>query len=278
MSETAQSHSSESSPVETSLKAAEKSWENHPANPYNWPEKKKWAIIFVAAAVTLLVGLNATATTTPSIVIAERFHVSDLEFPHSYWPVTVWNTAAAFGPMVGLPLLESFGIREGYLALYVVFILMVIPQAVAPNFATLLVSRAIAGAIGGILQNTMEQLSGDMWRTDKERNLPVTFYTYVYVAGVTLGPVLGAAVGDLYWRWVFYIQLILYCALLPIVLIIMRETRGPIIFRRLTKTSTNLTSSGEQTTHPPLTTLLYEALTRPAHLLITEPVVFSFTL
>lgn len=115
MSKTAQSHSSEPPPVESSLKAAEKSWENHPANPYNWPEKKKWAIILIAAALTLLVGLNATATTTPSIVIAERFHVSDLKFPHSYWPVTVWNTAAAFGPMVGLPLLESFGIKEGYL-------------------------------------------------------------------------------------------------------------------------------------------------------------------
>ncbi len=78
---------------------------------------------------------------------------------------------------------------------------MVIPQAVAPNFATLLISRAIAGALGGILQNVMEQLSTDMWATEKERDLPITLYSYVYVAGVTLGPALGSIVGNLAWRW-----------------------------------------------------------------------------
>lgn len=78
---------------------------------------------------------------------------------------------------------------------------MVIPQAVAQNFATLLVSRAIAGALGGILQNAVEQFSTDLWATDKERNLPVTLYSYVYVAGVTLGPALGSIVGNLSWRW-----------------------------------------------------------------------------
>ncbi|KAI4117748.1 MAG: hypothetical protein LQ345_002077 [Seirophora villosa] len=278
MSSPAPPNSPESPRAEDSLESAEKAWEGHPANPFNWPEKKKWGIILVAAAVTLLVGLNATAVTTPGIVIAESFHVSDADFPHSYWPVTVWNTAAAFVPMLGLPLLENFGIREGYLALYLVFILMVIPQAVAPNFATLLVSRAIGGAVGGILLNSMEQLCADLWRIDKERNLSITVYTYAYVAGVTLGPVLGALVGNLSWRWVFYVQLILHCALFPAVCAIMRETRGAIIRRRLNQKSTNVTSPATTTTRPPLSTLLYEAITRPAHLLISEPVVFSFTL
>lgn len=81
--------------------------------------------------------------------------------------------------------------------MYVIFTIMVIPQAVAQNFATLLVTRIIAGALGGILQNAPEQFAADMWRTDEERNLPITLYTYVYVAGVTLGPVLGAVFGNL---------------------------------------------------------------------------------
>lgn len=78
---------------------------------------------------------------------------------------------------------------------------MVVPQAVAPNFAALLVSRAIAGTLAGILQNVMEQLSTDMWATDKERNLPITLYSYVFAAGATLGPALGSIVGNLSWRW-----------------------------------------------------------------------------
>lgn len=79
--------------------------------------------------------------------------------------------------------------------------MMVIPQAVAPNFATLLVGRAIAGALGGVLQNAMETFIADIWLTDEERNIPVTLYTLVLLAGVTLGPAFGAIVEVLSWRW-----------------------------------------------------------------------------
>lgn len=104
-----------SSQLDGTLEVSQKVWENSPANPFNWPEDRKWRLALVVAAVTLLIGLNATSITTPSLVIAEKFHVSDHHFPHSFWPVTVWNTGAAIGPMVGLPLLENFGIRTGYL-------------------------------------------------------------------------------------------------------------------------------------------------------------------
>jgi MFS family permease len=78
---------------------------------------------------------------------------------------------------------------------------MIVPQAVAPNFATLIVTRVIAGALGGVLQNAMETFVADIWLTDQERNLPVTLYTFVLVGGVTLGPVFGAIFHELSWRW-----------------------------------------------------------------------------
>ncbi|KAL8698177.1 MAG: hypothetical protein Q9201_006717 [Fulgogasparrea decipioides] len=64
----------------------------------------------------------------------------------------------------------------------------------------------MAGTLGGILQNAMEMFVADIWLTDKERNLPITLYTLVLVAGVTLGPVFGAIAKELSWRWVFYRQ------------------------------------------------------------------------
>ena len=90
-------------------------WTDHAENPFNWPEKAKWRIVLAACFVTLIVGLNATAIATPSPHITKNFRVSDDAFPHSVWPVTVWTAAAALGPMIGLPLLENFGIRAGYL-------------------------------------------------------------------------------------------------------------------------------------------------------------------
>ncbi|KAL8910187.1 MAG: hypothetical protein Q9171_004485, partial [Xanthocarpia ochracea] len=97
------------------LEASRSVWNKHPENSVNWPERKKWRIVLVIAIVILLVGLNATSVTTPGLIIAERFHVADTSFPHSFWPVTVWNTGAAIGPMIGMPILENFGIRNGYM-------------------------------------------------------------------------------------------------------------------------------------------------------------------
>ena len=77
---------------------------------------------------------------------------------------------------------------------------MIIPQSVTQSFATLLVGRTIAGTFGGMLLNTLEQFAAEFWLTDEQRNLLITLYTYVYVAGVTLGPAFGAIVEKLSWR------------------------------------------------------------------------------
>ena len=78
---------------------------------------------------------------------------------------------------------------------------MIVPQAVAQNIATLLVTRAIAGFFAGIVLNAMEIFIVDMWLTDDERNLPITLFTFLYIAGVTLGPTMDAMVKILSWRW-----------------------------------------------------------------------------
>lgn len=110
-----------SSEPKDSAESPQQAWEKHPVNPFNLPVRRKWTITMVTASVTLLVGLNATAIATPAHQIAESFHVSDSSFPHSFWPITVWNTGAALGPMVGLPLLENFGNRSGYLVFALIY-------------------------------------------------------------------------------------------------------------------------------------------------------------
>ena len=72
----------------------------------------------------------------------------------------------------------------------------------------MLVTRVISGGFGGILMNSLECFIADIWLTDPERDLPVTVFVFVYVAGITLGPTLGAVVAMLSWRWyVYYLTL-----------------------------------------------------------------------
>ena len=101
---------------------------------------------------------------------------------------------------------------------------------------------------------------------------------------------------------IFYIQLLVYGILLALLLLVVEETRGPVIRARLTMVdpslarplsplpSANEASSEkrkqETSTRPaflppgslPLRFLLYKATIRPFHMLFTEPVVASFSL
>lgn len=79
--------------------------------------------------------------------------------------------------------------------------IFIIPQAVARNFATLIVSRFFAGGFGGIVMNAVANIIGDIW-VDYEMSLPVTLFTFTYLLGFTIGPVIGSAIlNGLYWRW-----------------------------------------------------------------------------
>ena len=91
-------------------------WETDSQNPFNWSAKKKWRQFVAGCFVTMLVGLNSTVIATPGATIAEQFNVdaSNPNLDNSVWPITAWNTGAAFGPMIGIPLLEAFGMRNGF--------------------------------------------------------------------------------------------------------------------------------------------------------------------
>lgn len=94
-------------------------WKYHPKNPFNWPTTRKWLIFLTTCLVIVLVGLNNTVIATPGVIIAEDFGV-DTNNPYidnTVWPITAWNTGAALGPMVGIPFLESFGVRKGLVSI-----------------------------------------------------------------------------------------------------------------------------------------------------------------
>lgn len=86
-----------------------------PENPFNWPRAKKWRTTLLACFMTLVVQINGTMLTSAAEQINESFHISDEEFPHSYWPVLSWNLGGAAAPLLGLPLMENFGVRWSYM-------------------------------------------------------------------------------------------------------------------------------------------------------------------
>lgn len=249
-----------------------------PRNPFNWPTRKKWTITLVAVFATFTTIINGTILTVAHDEIDKAFHISEVSFPHSYWPVTSWTLGGAVFSLIVLPIFEDFGIRPGFLGTYVVFICLIIPQALASNFATLIIVRFGAGGCVSILANTAASVISNVWEGERARTIPLSLYIASYLAGISIGPVIGAVIiQHLSWRWISYLQLIWYSSFFPIYFFLLEESRGSIILERIA--ASHLVAHKEtKRDWNRLLRKMGKSVERPLIMLFTEPVLFVFTL
>lgn len=106
------------------------------------------------------------------------------------------------------------------------------------------------------------------------------------VVGIALGPFIGGAIQTndttINWHWIYWIQLIFDGALLPVFWFILRETRGDVILAKKAKrirkeTGRNAYAKAELESEK-VSTMVLISFKRPTKMLLTEFVVFSFTL
>ncbi|KAJ4360275.1 uncharacterized protein N0V89_000835 [Didymosphaeria variabile] len=215
-----------------------------PENPFNFSQAKKWRITLLACFMTFVIQMNGTSMTSAAEQINESFHVSDESFPHSYWPVFSWTLSGAAAPMLGLPLMEHFGVRWSYMIIYAVLIIFLIPQAVAQNFATLIVTRIFTGGCSATLAN----ITGDVMSLTQRR--------------------------------IFHSQIAFYSAMFPILFFGLPEVRPDVILtrraRNLRKTGKSSVYAEAELQHTSLGEILRQTVVRPTRMLCTEAVVFSF--
>lgn len=229
--------------------------------------------------------MHGTAITVAAKVINIEFGISDASFPNSYWPIASWGIGCAVWIIVGLPLMEDLGIRKWFLINYVLFFIFIIPQAVAPNFQTLVITRFFSGGFGELPTSAVASIIPDLWDTPQGRTLPVSLLNLAVMGGLTIAPVLYAPVvgnlGD--WRWIFYIQLIVYAAFFPVLYFCLEETRGAVLLeqnaeRARKEDPTRPVYAENEVNAQSLLQILKASTSRPFYLLATEPVLLSVSL
>ncbi|KAI9741540.1 MAG: hypothetical protein M1818_004346 [Claussenomyces sp. TS43310] len=249
---------------------------------YSFPEWKKWTILTVIFLVQVSMNFNTSLYSNALSGISAEFNVS---MQAARCGAMIFLVLYAFGCELWAPWSEEFG-RWPILQLSLCLVnIWQIPVGVAPNFATILVCRALGGLSSAGGSVTLGMIA-DMWESDNQQ-YAVAFVVFSSVGGSVLGPVVGGFVQQwLAWRWNIWIQLIFGGAVQILHFFCVPETRTSIMLDRIAKKrrqadpNCNLYGPNEMVSFRERFSIREVLLTwgRPFKMYLTEPIVLTLSL
>lgn len=242
---------------------------------YSW--WKKWAILSVIALVQTSMNWNASFYADAVKLLAKHFSVSEQAARVGQM---IFLVCYGFGSELWAPWSEEIG-RWPIIQLSLFFVnIWQIPCALAPNFGTIIVCRALGGLSSAGGSVTLGMVA-DMWEPD-DQQYAVAFIVLSSVAGSTFAPIAGGPVAEyLSWRWNFWIQLIIGGAVQATHFLV-PETRCSILLKREAKKrrkkGENVWSVGEVEKKPFSMKPILTVWLRPFLMFIREPIVLWLSL
>ncbi|KAL4252903.1 MFS transporter superfamily protein [Abortiporus biennis] len=253
-----------------------------PRNPINYSYKRKWAITFAACFFTFM-----SAAAASSYNLGWESMIADLNCTTFQATIGLSLYCLGFGvvPLVSASFSEEFGRQPLYFCSAIGYTLMHLMIALSKNIQTVQIARFLSGAFGSTGSTMVGGSLADIW-FPHERGIPMAIFSISAIGGTGLGPVAAGWVEmnpHLQWRWIQWIHLIIagvYTLSLPI---LMKETRSAVLITRIAKKMRKETGDHRyrarvEDERASLRTLIYISCTRPLYLMITEPVVASFSL
>jgi EmrB/QacA subfamily drug resistance transporter len=180
-----------------------------------------FAITSVALFMTTLDNL---VVTTALPVIREDLHasLSGLE-----WTVNAYTLTFAVLLITGAALGDRFGRRRMFVVGLVIFTGASAVAALAPSIEVLIAARAVQGAGGAIVTPLTLTILSAAVPADK-RGLALGAWGGISGLAVAIGPLVGGAVVEgISWQWIFWLNVPIGLALIPLAALRLRESRGP---------------------------------------------------
>jgi EmrB/QacA subfamily drug resistance transporter len=182
-----------------------------------------WTLAIVSVAL-FMVTLDNLVVTNALVSIREDLGAS---LEQLEWTVNAYTLSFAVFLLTASALGDRFGRRTVFAAGLGIFTLASAAAALAPSTEALIAARAVQGLGGAVITPLSLTLLSDAFAAEK-RGLALGIWSGVSGLGVALGPVVGGAVVDGFsWQWIFWLNVPIGIALVPVALALLAQSRGP---------------------------------------------------
>src|SRR6516162_476222 len=182
-----------------------------------------WTFVVTSAAL-FMASLDNLVVTTALPSIREHLHAS---LEGLQWTVNAYTLTFAVLLLTGATLGERYGRRRLFTAGLALFTAGSAAAALAPGIGTLVAARAVQGVGAAIvIPLTLTLLSAAV--SPQRRGLALGAWGAVGGLAIAIGPLVGGAVVEgASWQWIFWLNVPIGIALLPIARLRLTESRGP---------------------------------------------------
>ncbi|KAL8822337.1 MAG: hypothetical protein Q9191_006927 [Dirinaria sp. TL-2023a] len=249
---------------------------------YSFPTWKKWTILTIIFLVQVSMNFNTSLYSNGLKGISKQFGVSAQA---ARCGAMIFLVTYAFGCELWAPWSEEFGRKPVLQASLFLVNIWQLPVALAPNFASIMVGRALGGLSSAGGSVTLGMVA-DMWDAESQQ-YAVAYVVFSSVGGSILGPVVGGfSERYLAWQWSIWIQLIFGGAVQLAHLLLVPETRTTCMIdkiakkRRASGQSPNVYGPNEITPFKERFSVKEILITwiRPFKMFLTEPIVLVLSL
>src|SRR3954451_18431963 len=184
--------------------------------------KQRW-ILILAALAAFMTALDTLVVTTALSTIRLDLGASVAQLE---WTVNAFNLTFAVLLMTAAALGDRFGRRRLLAAGLLLFVAASAACALAPDVGWLIAARAVQGA-GAALVTTLALALLSAAFPPERRGAALGIFGAITGVAVASGPVIGGAIADgLAWQWIFWINVPIGLAIIPLVHVRIPESFG----------------------------------------------------
>ncbi|CAI7621947.1 unnamed protein product [Penicillium viridicatum] len=251
--------------------------EEDPHNPQNFPDKRKWMILGMVSVITFLSPLASSIPAPGTSLMDSEFGVTSTIL--ASFSVSVFVLGFTLGPLILSPLSEIYGRQPVLNIMDVFFTLWQIGCALAPNIASLIVFRFLAGVGGSACLSVGGGVIADLFPIH-QRGKANAMFTIGPLIGPVLGPLLGGFISQRAgWRWVYWFLLITCGVMTCVNFVVGQETNPSVLIHRKTKALRKEPGQEHfQSLYPAKTpALVVQSIMRPLRIM-SSPILFLLAL